>query len=301
MKHHMKIKYTIVILAVFFITLFCAGRAEAAGSRTVQGTSDYDYAYQVLKLVNKERSKAGAGSLTMDKELLDTAMLRAAECTVSFSHTRPNGTSCFTACDKMYGENIAYGYGTPEAVMKGWMDSEGHRKNILNTSYNSIGIGCFYKNGSKYWVQCFGFDSAENAANPGNCKNTYQVSLTDTKETKLVKTEKMTKASADPLKTKVSGLKAKAGRKKLTLTWKKKKDIDGYRIQISTDKAFKSTQTYMVKAGATKKTITKYKGKRLQSGRKYYIRICAYIKNTGENEKTGNRYSKWQSASKKTK
>lgn len=301
MKYHIKIKYTILILAVLFATLFSTVQVEAAGSKTVEGTSNYDYAYEVLALVNKERSKAGAGSLTMDKELLDAAMMRAAECTVSFSHSRPNGTSCFAICDKMYAENIAYGYDTPEAVMRGWMGSAGHRMNILNSSYNSVGIGCFYKNGSKYWVQCFGYASAESVSNPGNCKSTYQVSLTDAEETKLVKTEGTAKSSGNPLKTKVSGLKVKAGKKKLTITWKKKKNIDGYRLQISKDKAFKSSQTYMVKAGVTQKTIAKYKGKRLQSGKKYYIRICAYVKNTGEDGKTGNRYSKWQSAGKKTK
>lgn len=296
MKSYRRIKYVIGVIAVCLLTMLCTVQAEAASSKTVQGSSNYDEAYQVLKLVNQERSRAGAQSLTMDKELLDAAMMRAAECTVDFGHTRPNGTDCFTASDKMYGENIALGYGTPEAVMKGWMNSEGHKKNILNKEYNSIGIGCFVINGSKYWVQCFGFAKAESVSNPGNCESTYEVSLNASKETVLVK---MTGKSSNPLQSKVSGFKVKAGKKKLTLTWKKKKGIDGYRIQISTDKAFKKAQTYNVKPGTTKKIITKYKGKRLQSGKKYYIRIRAYVEGAGGSKDRS--YSKWQSASRKAK
>ncbi|MCI8509424.1 MAG: CAP domain-containing protein [Lachnospiraceae bacterium] len=296
MKLYQKIKYMTGVLAVCLVVLLFSMQTEAAASKTVQGICNYDDAYQVLKQVNKERSKAGVGSLTMDKELLDAAMMRAAECTVDFSHTRPNGTDCFTASGKMYGENIALGYGTPEAVMKGWMNSEGHKKNILNKEYNSIGIGCFVINGSKYWVQCFGFVKAESVSNPGNCKSVYRVSLSASEETVLVKTGE---ENGNSLQSGISGFKVKAGKKKLTLTWKKKKGVDGYRIQISTDKAFKKSQTYTVKSGITKKTIKKYKGKRLKTGKKYYVRICAYIKGTGANRER--RYSKWQSISRKVK
>lgn len=296
MRSAQKIKYILGVLAVCMITMLFTVQAEAASAKTVRGKCNYDDAYQVLKLVNQERSRAGAGKLTMDQELLDAAMMRAAECAVDFGHTRPNGTNCFTASSKMYGENIAYGYGTPKAVTEGWMSSEGHRRNILNKEYNSIGIGCFVINGSRYWVQCFGFVKAEEASNPGNCESTYEVALSASKDTVLVKP---TGGSSNPLKSKVSSFKAKAGKKKLTLTWKKKKGIDGYRIQISTDKAFKKAQTYTVKAGAAKKTITKYKGKRLRTGKKYYIRICAYTEGTGGNKERS--YSKWQSISQKAK
>ncbi len=284
------------VLTICLLTMFFTIQAEAADFKTVRGNCNYDDAYQVLKLVNQERSKAGSGSLTMDQELLNAAMMRAAECAVDFGHTRPNGTDCFTASSKMYGENIAYGYGTPGAVIKGWMNSEGHKKNILNKEYNSIGIGCFVINGSKYWVQCFGFAKAEAVSNPGNCEGTYKVSLSASKETVFVKSAGK---GSNPLKSKVSGFKAKVGKKKLTLTWKKKKGIDGYRIQISTDKAFKKAQTYTVKPGTTRKTITKYKGKRLRTGKKYYVRICAYTEGAGGNKER--QYGKWQSVSKKAK
>lgn len=296
MKSCQKIKYIIGVVAVCLLTMLCAVQAEAARSKTVQGTCDYDEAYQVLKLVNQERSRAGAESLIMDKELLDAAMMRAAECTVDFSHTRPNGTDCFTASDKMFGENIALGYKSPAEVMKGWMNSEGHKKNILNKGYHSIGIGCFVINGSKYWVQCFGFAKAESVSNPGKCKGTYKVSLSSSEETVLVRTGG---EDADSLQSGISGFKVRAGKKKLTLTWKKKKGVDGYRIQISQNKAFKKPQSYIVKSGTTKKIITKFRGKRLTSRKKYYIRICTYIEGTGENSKK--RYGKWQSISRKVK
>ncbi|MCM1499014.1 MAG: CAP domain-containing protein [Clostridium sp.] len=300
-----QIKYLILMTVMWFAVLACTGRAEAADYKTVSGTCDYDYAYQVLKLVNEQRSKAGGSSLVMDEELLKVAMMRAAECTVEFSHSRPNGTLCFDASDKMYGENIAMGYGTPKAVVSGWMSSAGHKANILNSSYQSIGIGCFHKGGSTYWVQCFGFDEAQEAANPGNSRNTYQVSLSASKETTLIKTESVQDEEPEegdnPLATKVSGFKVKAGSRKLTLTWKKKAGVDGYRIQVSTSKSFKNGQTFTVKSGTTKKVIKKINGKQLKKNKKYYVRISAYIKSEGADGTERKQYSKWQSASKKTK
>lgn len=129
----------------------------AAGSST---DFDYTQAYQVLDIVNQERAKAGLSPLTMDQDLLNAAMLRAQEITVSFSHTRPDGTICFTASNKMKGENIAYGYSSPSKVMDAWMNSSGHRANIMNSGYKSIGIGCYKYGGRLYWTQCFGYATA---------------------------------------------------------------------------------------------------------------------------------------------
>ena len=128
-------------------------------------TSPYyndDYANQVLAIVNRERAAQGLSALTMDQGLVETAKLRATEIKVSFSHTRPNGTSCFTAfpsTQTTVGENIASGYTSPDSVMNGWMNSSGHRANILNSNFKSIGIACYYVPGSTYgyyWVQAFG-------------------------------------------------------------------------------------------------------------------------------------------------
>lgn len=126
----------------------------------------YDYAFEVLRLVNQERAKDGKSSLTMDKSLLDSAMLRAVETSALFSHTRPTGENCFTANEKMFGENIAINW-SPENVMTSWMNSSGHRANILNASYKSIGIGVVCVDGTYYWVQCFGSAEADAASESG--------------------------------------------------------------------------------------------------------------------------------------
>lgn len=119
------------------------------------------YEEEVLSLVNAERKKKGLSALAKDSGAVNVAHLRAKEIVKSFSHTRPNGSSCFTAAKelgvsyKTAGENIAYGYSTPEQVVKGWMNSEGHRKNILSASFKKIGIGCYKSGNTLYWSQFF--------------------------------------------------------------------------------------------------------------------------------------------------
>lgn len=121
-----------------------------------------DYAWQVLDIVNQERAAAGLPALTMDVNLVSTAKVRAGEIVTKFDHTRPDGTSCFSAFPSglgWRGENIAAGQGNPSAVMTGWMNSSGHRANIMSSNFKSIGIACYYVPGSQYgyyWVQCFG-------------------------------------------------------------------------------------------------------------------------------------------------
>lgn len=161
--------------------------AKAAESQDVYGTARYDYAFQVLEIVNKERALEGAEPLTMDKDLLSAAMLRSAETVVSFSHTRPNGEKCFTASSKMSGENIAMGSTTPEQVMIQWMNSPGHKANILEKSFRSIGIGCIVINNRTYWVQCFGRGTAQTLSQPENEKVGYRVATDTTSQTVLIK------------------------------------------------------------------------------------------------------------------
>lgn len=287
------VKYVIWALAVCFIVIMNIQQVEAASSQNTTGTCEYDNAYEVLEIVNKKRAANGLEKLVMDQELLDAAMMRAAELTVVFSHDRPNGDAWRTASDKAYGENIAMGYGTPDAVMHAWINSDGHRENILNDSYHSIGIGVFYKGGVRYWVQCFGFEESIEATRITDVKRTYKVSLVSGQETKIVE--------ADSLSTKVASFKATAGKKKLTLRWKKKTGIDGYQLQISTSKNFKSKQTYTIGKSKTRKTITKYNGKQLKSDKKYYLRIRAYKKAMNADGTATKKYSKWKTISKKTK
>jgi len=120
------------------------------------------YANQVLQLVNVERAKAGLSAYATNSAITAAANARAKETVQSFSHTRPNGTS-FSTVLKEYnvsyracGENIAYGQDTPQEVVTGWMNSPGHRANILNSNFNIIGIGVYQSsNGTIYWSQEF--------------------------------------------------------------------------------------------------------------------------------------------------
>lgn len=126
------------------------------------GTEERSFAEKVADLVNAERAKAGLDALIIDKGIESAALVRAKEIETSFSHTRPNGSSFSTVLTENgitfrgSGENIAWGQRTPEEVMNGWMNSEGHRANILNPKFKKIGVG-FYQNaeGRNYWTQLF--------------------------------------------------------------------------------------------------------------------------------------------------
>ncbi|OUO31944.1 CAP domain-containing protein [Olsenella sp. An293] len=132
----------------------------------VSGTFHYYYATQVVDLVNQQRAANGVPALTMDEDLTEAAMLRAAELAVFFSHTRPDGSSCFTVSPKASGENIAAGSLTPDGTMDQWMNSTGHRENILRSSFSSIGVGCFSLGDVTYWVQLFGTGAGEGSVDP---------------------------------------------------------------------------------------------------------------------------------------
>lgn len=145
---------------------------------TITGEDNYDNAYEVLSQLNKLRASLGLDKLKMDKDLLDAAMQRAAEIAVYYSHTRPDGTSCFTVTDDNYshGENIAIGYISSEDVMEGWTGSSGHYKNMVNDDYNSVGIGCFEtSNGVLCWVQYFSSDSGTKITKSGAVTTSHTI------------------------------------------------------------------------------------------------------------------------------
>lgn len=142
---------------------------------SVTGTQGYAEAFKILELINEQRQANGLGALKMDKELLDAAMQRAAECTVYYSHTRPEGASCFTVNSRASAENIAIGYQNAQSVMEGWMTSMGHRKNILAEGITSVGVGVFYHNGIYTWVQLFSRETAITVKKPADGEKTRQV------------------------------------------------------------------------------------------------------------------------------
>lgn len=128
---------------------------------SVPSQKELSYAEQVVQLVNEERAKAGLSQLTINTNAAAAALTRAKETVTSFSHTRPSGKSFSTALTEAgvsfrgAGENIAWGQKTPQEVMTGWMNSSGHRANILNANYTAIGVGVYESGGRLYWVQLF--------------------------------------------------------------------------------------------------------------------------------------------------
>ena len=116
-----------------------------------------EFEWEVLKLTNKKRLAAGVSPLTGFTKLQQACDIRAKELAKLFSHSRPDGTACFTVLQELgldyraAGENIASGYRTPADVVTGWMNSPGHRENMLNPDFAHMGVGEENRN----WVQLF--------------------------------------------------------------------------------------------------------------------------------------------------
>ena len=138
-----------------------SGQESGQGSGTVQTGSGQA---QVVRLVNQERAAAGLGSLSSDSQLTAVAQRKAEDMAKNgyFSHTSPTYGSAFVMLKaagisyRTAGENIAKGQKTAETVMNGWMNSSGHRANILSSGYTRIGVGYAVDgSGTPYWVQIF--------------------------------------------------------------------------------------------------------------------------------------------------
>jgi uncharacterized protein YkwD len=183
------LKKPLVVLLTLMILFATALPAEAAvptSGRAVVGStsSSYavsdvpagavfleNYARDVFNIVNQRRAENGLSALVWNNLAAEAAQARAIELATSFSHTRPDGSTCFTALKAVgysystAGENIAAGWVTPEIVMTAWMNSPGHRANILNEEFATVGVGCVYvpddpKGYHFYWVQLFGTGSS---------------------------------------------------------------------------------------------------------------------------------------------
>ncbi|HBY2692246.1 TPA: sporulation protein [Clostridioides difficile] len=122
------------------------------------------YQKEVVDLVNIERAKAGLNPLTLDSSISNVATKKSQDMIDNnyFSHNSPTYGSPFDMLKKFgisyktAGENIAMGQKTPKEVVNAWMNSEGHRKNIMNPNFSKIGVGVAQKSGgSIYWTQIF--------------------------------------------------------------------------------------------------------------------------------------------------
>ncbi|MEV2253545.1 sigma-70 family RNA polymerase sigma factor [Streptomyces sp. NPDC050147] len=129
-----------------------------------QAPAGNSYGAEVTRLANAERAKSGCGPLTLNSKLNDAAQGHSDDMAERdfFDHTNPDGkdpgdrTTAAGYKWTTYGENIAAGQRTPAAVMDSWMNSSGHRANILNCSFKEIGVGYRQGGGGPWWTQNFG-------------------------------------------------------------------------------------------------------------------------------------------------
>lgn len=164
------VRRTIVAAAIVAAPLLAGTPAlAAAGTTTPKQPAVVDavaYEAEVVKLTNAERTAQGCPALRIDERLVAAARAHSTDMVRAgfFSHTGSDGTN-FVAREVAAGyprkgasaENIAWGYRTPRDVVKAWMNSPGHRKNILNCASIAVGVGLAIKpGGAPYWTQDFG-------------------------------------------------------------------------------------------------------------------------------------------------
>lgn len=153
-----------MVLAISFMLVSLSvlpAKAAQIYDIDINVTSNQEQAQVMLKLINEERAKVGVAPLKWSNELEDSANLRSSEIAAYYSHTRPDGSSCLDVNEHVHGENIAAGQVDAEAVMKSWMNSPGHRSNILNPEFKSIGVGSIKIGETPYWVQLFSYDNLD--------------------------------------------------------------------------------------------------------------------------------------------
>ncbi|MGW3656792.1 CAP domain-containing protein [Streptomyces sp. NPDC005151] len=138
--------------------------AAAPARRATTPAGDTSAQAAVLALVNQERAKVGCSPVTASAPLTSLAQNFSDDMAARgfFDHTDPDGRTPWDRASKagvtgLGGENIARGQADAQAVMDSWMNSEGHRANILNCDYKRLGVGVHFGSGGPWWTQDFGF------------------------------------------------------------------------------------------------------------------------------------------------
>lgn len=301
----------------------------AAATQSIYAAEPYEKIanskeWEVLRIVNEERLAQGLEPLSMFSGIQKAAGTRAEEIADYFNHIRPDGTSCFTAISEQgiayrsAGENIAAGYMSPSDVMSGWMNSPGHRSNILGSEYDHLGVGyCTGGSYGKNWSQLFvGGCSVTSVAADEKGEVNYPVGTSiDTMDRYLVVRCTDHGVGYVPI---TSGMcsgynKNKTGYQTITVTYRGKKaeipvtvgeaSSDKKPVKVKKLKVVKKTkntislswgkrsgngyEVWMSKSKNGKynkvKTLTSanrtsYKVKDLKSGKKYYFKVRAYKK-----------------------
>ncbi len=324
-----KSKATIVLVSILVLAMTVGAtfgaNAAAIVSVKIDGTYSQTEARSMLDTVNSFRasdenwywneddttkSYCSKKALVYDYELEKIAMQRAAELAVLPQHTRPDGSSCFTAFTEKNlkgakAENIIPAKGSVDSATAFdlWKEDanqyagQGHRRNMLSDKYTAIGIAKFTYQGKDFWVQEFyatTVNTTKTTANDGAA--TVSVNVDSSKladygvdnlptypavvpSTNAPSTTKATttKATTKPASTKPKATKIKsltAGKKQFKVKWNKVSGVKGYEVQISTSSKFtkKTTKTKKIK----KATVTALTVKSLKSKKKYYVRVRTY-------------------------
>lgn len=123
----------------------------------VAGTYHYEEAKKTLQMVNDYRAQNGLAALTWSDSLEQAAKTRAAEASICWAHTRPNGEPWYTVSTVVKGENLAKGYATAEEAFNAWLASDTHRENILWGDFTTMYVAYFEAENGWFWAQEFGY------------------------------------------------------------------------------------------------------------------------------------------------
>lgn len=275
--------------------------ASAADSEVVTVKYEQTEARKMLSYINNFRTSKSwcwdesdtkkvtypaVQKLQYDYDLEKSAMIRAAEISVYYEHTRPNGQSPFTTYTYYgsAGENIAYTEGfalSAEHVFDLWKEEnenyagQGHRRNMLKSDFGAVGIACCYVNGRYYWVQEFRDVVVEpNATKANNGYTDVTIDYTGKVKPSLVGVK------APEVKAPV--IKAASTKKKaVKISWNSQANVKSYQVQYSYKKNFKGAKTKNVAERYGSLTVNGVK-----SNKKLYVRVRAKNKTTGK-------FSKW--------
>ena len=156
-------KRIITFLLAAVILLACIPAVHASGGYDKSNLL-YDEAFQFLELLNQKRASMGLPAFTMDRELLDGSSIRAYEQSITFGHTRPDGSKFSTVCSNAHAECVHYYYpsskSTPASALEAFLNSPPHRAILLDKQYHAVGVGVYEVNGRKNWAVLLSQNSA---------------------------------------------------------------------------------------------------------------------------------------------
>ena len=163
-------KQLLSTLLIAALLLTCIPTALAAHTYD-KSCLRYDEAFAFLTLLNQKRTSMGLGALSMVRELLDGASIRAYEQTISFSHTRPDGSKYSTAApQKAHAECLHWSQpaenSTPQSALYSYMSSPPHKAILLNQQYHAAGVGVYEEGDCKYWAVVLSMYGATDSVSP---------------------------------------------------------------------------------------------------------------------------------------